>query len=242
MMGTGNGSVVLTGATRGIGAATASLLSDQGWHVIGIARNKPDEFEGSFYKCDIQDRAQREKVFKAIATSHSVQAVINNVGAARIQDTGEVTHDALDEMWQVNFEASVDLVQKFLPSMKDRKWGRIISIASGAILGKPGRVGYAATKAALLGMTRTMAIDLAEDGITANVVAPGQIETELFLANNPPDDPRTIKNLQGIPSKRLGKPEEVAHAIAFFLSKEAGYVTGQTLYVCGGLTVGKSPI
>lgn len=235
--------VLVTGATRGIGRATAQLLAESGFEVVGIGRREPAEaFPGHFIACDLLDRQQRARALAQIGDRHAIDVVINNVGTARVQDTGAVTHDALEEMWGLNVVASIDVAQAFLPRMKEQSWGRIINIASGAVLGKPGRVGYAATKAALIGFTRTMAIDLAPFGITANVIAPGQIETELFRSNNPADDFRTQKNLAGIPAQRLGDPREVAAAIRFFASDEASYVTGQTLYVCGGLTVGKSPI
>lgn len=233
---------LVTGATQGIGAAIVDRLRAKGWRVVGIARRAPDAFDGAFYACDVGDAGDLAATLERIRAEQSVDAVVNNVGAAVIQETGQVTEAALEEMWRVNVRAAVDATQCFLPGMRARGWGRIVNLASGAVLGKPGRVGYAATKAALIGMTRTMAIDLAAEGVTANVVAPGQIETELFLANNPKDDPRTITNLAGIPAKRLGEPREVAEAVAFFLSDAASYVTGQTLYVCGGLTVGKSPI
>ena len=234
---------LVTGATRGIGAAIAHQLTDVGVKVFGIGRNEPSApFAGDFFRCDLRDAAQRAKALSQIAERDSIDIVVNNVGAARIEDTGSVTHDALDEMWSVNVEASVDAIQAFLPRMKKQEWGRIINIASGALLGKPGRAGYSATKAALVGLSRTMAIDLASSGITVNVVSPGQIQTELWSLNNRMDDPRTQANLAGIPSKRVGRPEEVAAAVAFFASEQASYVTGQLLYVCGGLTVGKSPM
>jgi NAD(P)-dependent dehydrogenase (short-subunit alcohol dehydrogenase family) len=110
------------------------------------------------------------------------------------------------------------------------------------MLGKAGRIGYAATKAALVGYSRTAALELAADGITVNVVSPGQIRTDLFLSNNRLEDPATKARLASIPFKRIGEPEEVAAAIAFFASAEAAYITGQVLHVCGGLTVGKAAL
>ena len=234
---------LVTGATRGIGAAITAALTAAGTKVVGLARHEPTgAFPGEFVFCDLNDPAQRATTFAQLAKRDDIDIVINNVGAARIEPTGSVTKDALDEMWAVNVQAATDVIQALLPRMTKQYWGRIINIASGALLGKPGRAGYSATKAALVGLSRTLAIDLAPSGITVNVVSPGQIRTELFLANNPLNDPRTKANLAGIPAKRVGEPAEVAAAVAFFASEQASYVTGQLLYVCGGLTVGKSPI
>ena len=110
--------------------------------------------------------------------------------------------------------------------------------SSRAALGKELRTVYAATKAGLLGMTRTWALELAPYGVTVNAIGPGPIATELFLSGNPPDSPKTKKILESIPLKRMGEPDDIAHAVASLLDDRAGFITGQVLYVCGGLTVG----
>jgi NAD(P)-dependent dehydrogenase (short-subunit alcohol dehydrogenase family) len=122
--------------------------------------------------------------------------------------------------------------------MQAARFGRIINISSRAALGKELRTVYAATKAGLLGMTRTWALELAPYGVTVNAIGPGPIATELFLSGNPPDSPKTKKILESIPLKRMGEPDDIAHAVASLLDDRAGYITGQVLYVCGGLTVG----
>jgi NAD(P)-dependent dehydrogenase (short-subunit alcohol dehydrogenase family) len=113
-----------------------------------------------------------------------------------------------------------------------------VSVTSRVILGKHKRTAYAASKGAITAMSRTWALELAGDGITVNMVAPGPIGTDLFAANNPEDAPATRKILESIPMRRVGTPDEVAHAVSFFLDERSGFVTGQTLYVCGGMTVG----
>ena len=130
------------------------------------------------------------------------------------------------------------MTQACLAGMRARRWGRIVNLGSRAALGKEGRTGYAATKAGILGLTRTWALELARDGITVNAVAPGPIATEMFAAHNPPGAAATEAIIGQIPVGRVGRPEEVAAAIAYFLREDAGFVTGQTLYVCGGLSVG----
>jgi 3-oxoacyl-[acyl-carrier protein] reductase len=105
-------------------------------------------------------------------------------------------------------------------------------------VGKELRTAYSATKAGLHGLTKTWALELGNRNITINAVAPGPIDTEMFRAVNPPDSPRTKKIIEGIPLKRMGTPADIAHATAFFLEERSGYITGQVLYVCGGITVG----
>jgi len=128
-----------------------------------------------------------------------------------------------------------------LPRLRESACGRIVNIGSRAALGKIGRVGYSATKAALTGLTRSMALELAPHGITVNCIAPGPIETEFFTGVNDPSSPATRALTEAVPLGRLGRPEEVAGVVLFFISAEAGFITGQTLYVCGGLTIGATP-
>jgi 3-oxoacyl-[acyl-carrier protein] reductase len=134
------------------------------------------------------------------------------------------------------------LTQAALPALRACGNGRIVNIASRAALGKTERIAYSATKAGLVGMTRTMAMELGADGITVNAVAPGPIATELFKNSNPEGAPRTQRIVDSIVVKRLGQPEDVSRAVMFFLSPENGFVTGQVLYVCGGTTLGLAPV
>jgi NAD(P)-dependent dehydrogenase (short-subunit alcohol dehydrogenase family) len=113
-----------------------------------------------------------------------------------------------------------------------------VSITSRVVLGKELRTAYSGSKGALTAMTRTWALEFAKDGVTVNAVAPGPIGTETFFNNNPPESDRTRKIIDGVPVRRLGSPEDIAHAVSYFLDDRSGFVTGQTLYVCGGMTVG----
>ena len=121
-------------------------------------------------------------------------------------------------------------------------FGRIVNMSSRAALGKPDRVVYSATKAGLVGLTRTLAMELGGDGITVNAIGPGPIATDLFTKSNPAGAPQTERIINSIVVKRLGTPEDVARAAMFFLSPDNGFVTGQMLYVCGGTTLGVAPI
>jgi NAD(P)-dependent dehydrogenase (short-subunit alcohol dehydrogenase family) len=159
------------------------------------------------------------------------------VRPALLDDT---TVEDFDAVIALNLRSAMLCVQGVLPGMRHARFGRIVSISSRASLGKELRTAYSASKAALHGMTRTWALELAKDGITVNAVAPGSIDTELFRRANPPDDPRTPAIIAAIPVGRIGTPDDIANAVAFFLDRRSGFVTGQVMFVCGGLTVGLS--
>ncbi|MCV6811257.1 SDR family NAD(P)-dependent oxidoreductase, partial [Achromobacter ruhlandii] len=164
--------------------------------------------------------------------------LVNNAGMIQVADIEAVTQDELARMVAVNLTAPLLLMQALLPGMRQAGYGRVVNIGSRAGLGKPGRTVYGATKSGLVGMTRTWALELGKAGITVNTVAPGPIATELFDQSNPPGDPRTVALEAAIPVGRIGRPEDVAHAVSSFLDRRAGFMTGQVLYVCGGMSVG----
>ena len=231
--------VLITGASRGIGLATAQMLAGSGYRVIGIARTPPTvPFPGEFHAVDLADPAAVARELPRIIGADGVDALVNNLGIAQMQRLGDITSEALLRQFAVNILATVAVTQACLAGMRARRWGRIVNLGSRAALGKEGRTGYAATKAGILGLTRTWALELARDGITVNAVAPGPIATEMFAAHNPPGAAATEAIIGQIPVGRVGRPDEVAAAIAYFLREDAGFVTGQTLYVCGGLSVG----
>jgi NAD(P)-dependent dehydrogenase (short-subunit alcohol dehydrogenase family) len=138
----------------------------------------------------------------------------------------------------LHLSAAILLTQAALPAMKAAGYGRVVLVSSRAVLGLPTRTAYSATKAAMLGMARTWALELAPQGITVNVVAPGPIKTANFHSVVPEGSPQVERIAQAIPVKRLGQPEDVARAVLFFAHRDAGFLTGQVLYVCGGTSVG----
>ena len=129
--------------------------------------------------------------------------------------------------------------QAVVPGMREQGFGCIVNISSRAHLGKTLRTAYAASKGGLVSMTRVWALEYADCGITVNAVAPGPIRTELFEQVNPADHPRTRAIIESMPVKRLGEPEDVANAVRFFMDEASGFVTGQVLYVCGGVTLSR---
>ncbi|RUT42425.1 SDR family oxidoreductase [Pseudomonas sp. PAMC 29040] len=232
---------LITGASKGIGRALAQMLATAGHKVVGIARHADDpSFPGVLVPVDLGDRVQTEHALKELIQKYAFDGLVNNVGLARVQPLGEVDLDDFDAVIRVNLHSALQATQAVFPGMRERGWGRIINISSLTVLGIAHRSSYAAAKAALISFTRTWALELASTGITVNAVAPGPTETELFRENNAPGSEGEQRYMSGVPMGRFGQPEEIASAIAFLMSEQSSYITGQTLFVDGGASIGKA--
>ncbi|NYT36412.1 SDR family oxidoreductase [Allopusillimonas soli] len=232
--------VLVTGASRGIGRSICERLDADGYEVVGIARNRPEDWPEhmAFHSADLSERETVKKTLAGLAESGPFYGLVNNVGFVPIGTIENVDTLDLQRAIALNVEVDILCAQALLAGMRAEGKGRIINISSRAALGKQGRTLYSMTKAGVIGMTRTWALELAGSGITVNAIAPGPIATEFFQGANDQNDEATRKLLAGIPVGRIGQPQDVAHAVAYFIDPRCGFVTGQTHYVCGGITIG----
>jgi 3-oxoacyl-[acyl-carrier protein] reductase len=231
--------VLVSGANTAIGRALAHRLAGLGHRVVGIARTGCSGFPGDLHIVELSNRAATTAGLQQISATHRIEAVVNNVSLARPQPLEEVTLDALDEVLDLSLRTAIQLTQACLPTMRDAGWGRVVNIAGHAELGAPHRTAQAVSKAALMSCTRGWALELATTGITVNAVAPGPRETELFNQNDraAEDDDEDLYQAF-VPLRRFGHADEIAAAICFFLSDDASFITGQTLFVDGGASIG----
>jgi NAD(P)-dependent dehydrogenase (short-subunit alcohol dehydrogenase family) len=224
--------VLITGGAAGIGAACAARCEADGYEAVVIDR------VGNGILADLTDTQATAAALARALEGGPITRLINNVGVVVPNDAEHQTLEELELAWALNVRCAQQCMQALLPGMKAAGFGRIVNMSSRAALGKELRTAYSATKAALIGMTRVWALELGAFGVTANAIGPGPIRTELFDRANPPGAPRTQAIIDAVPVKRVGTPDDVAHAVSYLLDARSGFVTGQVLYVCGGMTVG----
>lgn len=228
---------IVTGGSAGIGRAIVQRLVERGEEVVSLDL-QPSDLKVKHIKVDLTDPAATRQAAEEIARAHKVTTVIHNAGVIRPALLPQVKLSDFNALVNLHLGAAITLTQAALPAMKEADYGRVVLVSSRAVLGLATRTSYSATKAGMLGMARTWALELAPMGITVNVVAPGPIETDNFYSVIQRGSPQVERVAQSIPVKRLGQPDDVARAVLFFADRDAGFVTGQVLYVCGGTSVG----
>ena len=239
---------IVTGASGGIGKAVAIALAKEGAavavHFHGneekalLVKKEIEEAGGKaeIFRANVADFEECNALVKAVAkTFGSIDILVNNAGITRDNLVMKMNDEEFDAVYETNLKGVFHTIHHTSRYFLKQKSGRIINISSvSGITGNAGQANYCAAKAGVIGLTKSVARELSSRGITANVVAPGMIETDMTK-----DLPDTVKEhmLHNIPLGRIGKPEEIAAAVAFLASKEAGYITGQVLAVDGGMTM-----
>ena len=232
---------IVTGGSTGIGVAICRALLAQGYEVISLSRRDAGFASERLrsIRVDLSDPIATRQVVSDLAARSPATTIVHNAGAILEKPLEMVETADLETLMHLHVGAPVSIVQANLPAMRAAGFGRIVLISSRAVLGLAKRTAYASTKAGMIGLARTWALELGPGGITANVVAPGPIEdTEMFDGVVPQGSARREAIAQSLPVRRLGRPEDVARAVTFLTDRNAGFITGQTLYVCGGASVG----
>jgi len=232
---------VVTGGSTGIGAEICRQMLDAGYDVISLARRKPEWTHARLrtHEVDLLDASAVAQAASEVAAKYAVTHLVHNAGVIRPASLADTTLEDVQALTQLHIGAAVILAQAFLPAMKAARFGRIVLMSSRGALGLANRTAYGATKAGMIGLARSWALELAPLGITVNVVAPGPIgDTEMFRSVIPQGDPREQSLATSLPVKRVGRSDDVARAVMFFSNRRNDFTTGQTLYVCGGASLG----
>jgi 3-oxoacyl-[acyl-carrier protein] reductase len=237
---------VVTGGSTGIGAAICDALIDGGHEVVSLDRQapaRPAHERLHSVMVDLSDTEATRRAAADVVQGFEVGHLVHNAGVIRPNLIDAAEAEDIEALASLHLAAPLVLLKAFLPDLKSRRQGRVVLVSSRAALGVATRTAYAATKAGMIGMARTWALELAPHGVTVNVVAPGPIgSTAMFETLVPPGSATEAAVSRSIPIGRLGRPEDVANAVLFFSRPESGFVTGQVLYVCGGASVGLAPI
>lgn len=232
--------VLITGASRGIGKAISVILSSE-YTVFGTARSenllKNLNLSG-YCVCDLNNRLDLDKL-KIFIEKNDIDILINNAGEYIYESIENVKINQIQEIFDINSIAPIFLSSAVVPYMKSKNWGRIINIGSiSGVMGEAYASLYSATKASLIGFTKALALELAQDNITVNTINPGWVETDLGEKSVEQSDFSKNEIVECIPQKRFVEPIEVANLVKYLISDEAKGITGQSINLCAGLSVG----
>ena len=233
--------VLVTGASRGIGKSIATVLADEGYCVYVCARNKEQLQHltentkiSEYIVCDLLNNDDLSAILK-----NSFDILINNAGDYVYSSVENTTDNSIKRLLTLNVEAPYRLIRGVVPYMKKQQWGRIVNIGSiSGVVGEANASLYSMTKASLNGLTKALALELAQYGITVNTINPGWVDTELAKDAVENSDFSYQEEIDMIPQRRFIRPEEIAHLVKYMVSEEAKGMTGQSVSLCAGLSVG----
>ncbi len=230
--------ILVTGASKGIGKSIAEIIGVNN-NIFAVSRNERHlQCYKNYLVCDLSIQSDLERLGEYIS-ANNIDVLVNNAGEYIYSPIEDTNYNQLEHIFKVNLEAPLYLISRAVPYMKEKKWGRIVNIGSiSGVMGEANASLYSASKSGLIGATKALALELAEYNITVNTINPGWVDTD--MGNSSANDGNWSKDeiIECIPQKRFVKPEEVANMVKYLISNEAKGVTGQSVNLCAGLSVG----
>lgn len=239
--------ILVTGASRGIGKSIASMLVNVGHNVFLTAKNSELLREvcheigaKGYFSADLSEEGSVEKLVKLTSAAYGdIDVLVNNAGQYLYSSVEKVQRFDIDRIIDVNIKAPYEFIKYVVPMMKKKKWGRIINIGSiSGVVGEANASLYSLTKSAFLGMTKSLALELASEGITVNTINPGWVDTEMGQTSVAESEFSYDENIETIPQRRFIAPAEIASLVKYLISDDAKGLTGQAISLCAGLSCG----